>query len=320
MYTKEADLYEVEKKFIVHEFPLVIIVEASNYCNLRCTMCSHKDMKRPKGRMAMSLYRKVIDEIATENPYSRLWLAWSGEPLIEGWRLYYMITYAKRKGLQSVNINTNGQLLNDEMADMLIDSGIDNVHIDIDAFSKEVYEKIRVGGDRDRLYKNVENFLQKLEKTEGKKPQVNLKIIEMDINRGEVEKVIEYWKKYDVTFEITEAHTWAGKVEEQMDIERDRIACCYAVGHFEISWDGRCAACSPDTEIVNEIGNVVDKTIKDVWQYRVNNIISIHMNHEWDKLPDLCRNCTDWMHIGTENRFYSSGGEYVRNYDPNKTY
>lgn len=320
MYTKAANLKEIEKKFEVHDFPLVLICEASNYCNLRCTMCSHKDMKRPKGKMSISLYKKIIDEASMENPYTRLWLAWSGEPLIEGWRLYYMITYAKKKGIKSVNINTNGQLLTDDMAEMLIDSGIDNVHIDIDAFSKTVYEKIRVGGDRDKLYANIENFLKKLEIVKGNKPKVNLKVIEMDINRNEVEQVLEYWKKYNVTFEITEAHTWAGKIKESINIQRDRIACCYCIGHMAIAWDGRCAACSPDTEIVNETGNINISTIKEVWKYRIDNYIMKHINHNWDALPELCKNCTDWMHIGTENRFYSSGGEYVRKYGDRETY
>ena len=38
-----------------------------SFCNLRCSMCSHKGMLRQPGIMNVELFKKIIDEIAAEN-------------------------------------------------------------------------------------------------------------------------------------------------------------------------------------------------------------------------------------------------------------
>ena len=62
-----------------------------------------------------------------------------------GLEIYYLIDYAKKQGIQNVDMNTNGTLLKPESAEMLLDSGIDYISTDCDGFSAEVYESIRRG-------------------------------------------------------------------------------------------------------------------------------------------------------------------------------
>ena len=169
----EENLKDLEKRYEVHDFPLVIALEPTNYCNLNCIMCSHDKLTRKKGIMNIRLYKKIIDEIARENPYTRLYLDFCGEALTTKFKLFYMVSYAKKKGLKNVNINTNGLLIDEEMAEMLLDSGIDYISLDCDGFSKEVYEKIRVGGNRDKFYKNVEYLLKRREELKQATPPLH---------------------------------------------------------------------------------------------------------------------------------------------------
>ena len=155
------DILKVEKKFKMSDFPLNIIVEPGNYCNLNCTTCANNKLTRPKGQMNILLYKKIIDEIAVENPFARLWLDFYGEPLLQKFKIYYMVDYARKKGLKNININTNGTLLDEEMAEMLLDSQINFISIDCDGFSKEVYESIRIGANRDTTYSNIEYLLKR---------------------------------------------------------------------------------------------------------------------------------------------------------------
>ncbi|MCR5331028.1 MAG: radical SAM protein, partial [Lachnospiraceae bacterium] len=176
------DLKELERKYKISDFPLNIIIEPGNYCNLNCTTCVNNKLTRPKGAMNAFLYKKIIDEIAKENPYTRIWLDFYGEPLIQKWKLFYFIDYAKKKGLQNIEMNTNGTLLDTEMAEMLLDSGIDFISIDCDGFSKEVYEKIRVNANRDITYSNIENILKRKEERKLEKPIIEIKVMEMEEN------------------------------------------------------------------------------------------------------------------------------------------
>lgn len=153
MYEK---IEETSKKFVKTDFPLNIAIEPSNHCTLNCICCAHSQMTRKKGTVSIKLYKKIIDEIASESPYSRVWLDYYGEPLLQKFKLYYLIDYAKKKGLKNVCLNSNATLLNEDMTDMLLDSGIDFISFDCDGFSSEVYEKIRVNAKRDVVYHNIE--------------------------------------------------------------------------------------------------------------------------------------------------------------------
>lgn len=51
-----------------------VIVEVGNHCNLNCTTCINDKLTRKKGFMDIFLYKKIIDEIADNNVYCRVWL------------------------------------------------------------------------------------------------------------------------------------------------------------------------------------------------------------------------------------------------------
>ena len=56
------------------DFPSVVLIDNISYCNLKCSMCFHKNMKRKAGIMEWDLYKKIIDEIAENNPNAQIWI------------------------------------------------------------------------------------------------------------------------------------------------------------------------------------------------------------------------------------------------------
>lgn len=308
------DIKEVEKKFTMADFPLNVIVEPGNYCNLNCTTCANNMLTRPKGQMSIFLFKKIVDEIAEENPYTRLWLDFYGEPLLQKFKIYYMVDYARKKGLKNININTNGTLLNQEMAEMLLDSGINFISIDCDGFSKEVYEKIRVGADRDVTYANIEYLLKRKQERNLKEPIIEVKVMEMEENKDEIEEIIQYWRKRGAWTTTRRLISWAGMCEDIVpEVTTERIACGNAVGVLPITWDGKAVNCVMDVDAKYVCGDVNVDTIKTIWTRRNKEMVSKHMEHKFDELPEICRNCTDWTIIG-EERFDETGRSVQKNY------
>ena len=266
--------------------------------------------------MDILLYKKIIDEIAKENPYTRLWLDFYGEPLIQRFKIYYMIDYAKKKGLMNISINTNGTLLDKEMSEMLLDSGIDFISIDCDGFSKEVYEKIRVGANRDTTYANIEYLLKRKQEREITKTIIEVKVMEMDENKDEINKIISYWRERGAWTTTRRLISWAGKCEDikpEVDSGIERIACGNATGILPITWDGLAVNCVMDVDAQYVCGDVNKDTIKLIWQRRNNNMVIKHVEHRFDELPEICKNCTDWSIIG-EERFDENGNPVNKNY------
>lgn len=308
------NLNEVEKKFKMTEFPLNVAIEVGNHCNLNCTVCANDKITRKRGFMDIFLYKKIIDEIAKVNPYTRIWLDYYGEPLLVRFKLYYMIDYAKKKGLKSINLNTNGTLLNKEMAEMILDSGIDFISIDVDGFTKEVYEKIRVGASRDVLYDNIEYILKRKDEQNLKKPIIEVKVMEMNENKHEIDKIIKYWRERGAWTTIRRLISWGGNCKDIKNDEiYDRIACGNAVGICGITWEGDVISCVMDVDASLIFGNVYKDNIQQIWQERNQKMVTYHMSHEFDKLPLMCKNCTDWKIVG-EMRFDEKGNEIIKNY------
>ena len=137
-------LKQIESTIKKLDFPNRFAVEVCAECNLACSMCHHPNMKRPKGNMPFELWKKCADEIAMTHPKTQCWFSFCGEPLLEPERLIKMISYGKSVGLKSLNINTNGMLLTPDIAEPIMDSGVNLVVIGIDGFTKEVFEKVRI--------------------------------------------------------------------------------------------------------------------------------------------------------------------------------
>lgn len=298
-YVDDEKLKEIIKNRVLDEekniFPSVVLIDTISYCNLRCSMCPHKEMSRKPGIMSWELYKKIIDEIALEKPDARVWITFFGEGLMLR-DLDEKIKYAKDKGLKDVVLNTNGNLLNERWAERLIRAGLDAIYIGIDAFTEEVYSKLRVRGNLQKVisgalaYKNV---LDKIGKPEQK---IYVQFVEMDENSEELEKFVEFWNSKGILVKVRPKVSWAGKVEAPnlKDFEF-RLPCNWAMNSISISDQGKVCMCAVDLNCQVEFGDVSNDSIKNIWNTSLKEFRIAHLNGEWEKLPKMCYECKDWQ-------------------------
>jgi thioredoxin len=278
-------------------FPKVLLLDTTNACNLRCSMCGHRFMKRKVGIMSMELFRKIIDEIAEVSPTTRVWMVFFGEALIIKNRLFEMIRYAKQKGLKDVVLNTNGTLLDADAARGLIEAGLDAIYIGIDAFTPETYSKLRVGGDYKTVVENVIRLLKIKKELNANNLEVVVQFVEMEENEKEKEEFIKFWTQQGAYVKIRPKVTWAGIVKaHKMKLgQAERYPCHWAMQGMAICWDGKACLCAVDIECKVVVGDVTKQSIKEIWMNGHKRIRELHLRGEWDKLPELCRNCRDWQ-------------------------
>jgi len=258
-------------------------------------MCARPKMTRKLGIMNMRLFRKIIDEIAQINPSVRVWMVFIGEALIIKYRLFWMIHYAKRKGLTDVVLNSNGTLLDEEAALGLIESGLDAIYVGIDAFTPETYNKLRVGGNYERVVNNVNSLLELKRKLGANKPQVFVQFVETEENKGEKDDFTKYWTKVGAIVKIRPKVSWAGTVEAKNLTSRKRHPCYWCMRTFNICWDGRVALCSADYDAKFVAGNVNNDSIQSIWLGQLKKIREMHLKANYNQLPPFCRDCKDWQ-------------------------
>jgi len=86
---------------------------------------------------------------------------------------------------------SNGTLLTPEFSEKLVEIGLDNLTISIDAATKNTYKKIRVGGNFKTLIKQIKK-LQKIKKKKGKqKPSIHFGFVGMKSNIHELPGLVK---------------------------------------------------------------------------------------------------------------------------------
>lgn len=303
------DLEGVKRTLQEFPFPVDVIIETTGYCNLRCIMCPYSSVKRPKGEMSFNTFKRIVDEIARENPATRIWLAIMGEPLMMKDRLIKMIVYAKKQGIVEVNVNTNAVFMTPDISQKLIAVKLDRVLASIDAATKSSYDKIRVGGDFDAVVRNVEELLRLKQKANADAPEIVVQFIVMDENENEVEQFKDYWLKRDAVVKIRPKLGWGDVVQSSvLDItakKTERFPCAWLTRTVSIHWDGTFAQCDADYEGIYSPGSLAKQTIKELWNTEIARRRNRHWHNDYDFEP--CKNCKDWL-AGRSYFYYPEQG------------
>ena len=282
------------------DFPKVVLIDTISYCNLRCSMCVHKEMKRKKGIMPWNLFTKIVDEIAEVDRNIRVWMVFFGEALILKKRkpsIFEMIIYAKNKGLTDVVLNSNANLLDPGAAKSLIQSGLDAIYIGIDAFKPETYAKIRVGGDYEKAVQNTMHLIELKKRVNSEKPEVFVQFVEMDDNSKEKEAFIDFWKRQGAMVKIRPKVSWAGLIDAPNLVfdNKERWPCYWAMRTMSITDTGKVVTCAVDLDAKYVAGDVNERSLKEVWNGKLKKIRRFHASRKFEALPDNCRNCRDWQ-------------------------
>lgn len=289
-----AELSAIERTLRPFSFPKKFAVEICAECNLACSMCYHPTMRRRKGVMPLALWRRMADEIAATAPRTECWFSFCGEPFMEPERLFRILDYGRRVGLESLNVNTNGMLLTPDLADRVLDSGAHLVVFGIDGLTAPVYERARTGGDRDVVYANVEHLLER-RRALGRGPEIQVQFIEMAFNRHELPDYRSYWLERGAVVKVRRQLSWGGKFDTSLCIPDDeRIPCPWAVTMMHVFWDGRVPRCPGDMEGEEGVGNAWKHSVAELWA-RLGRYRDLHLERRFGELPERCHGCQDWM-------------------------
>ncbi len=187
---------------IVTARPLIVKIEPTIFCNLRCIHCDRTFWDKPNQSMDFEHFKIVIDKmpfIASIN------LQGLGEPTMNH-DLFKMVRYAKSKGME-IGFFSNATLITETIAKEIVDSGLDYINISLDAASKEIYEKIRVNANYEKVLENI----RRLVKIKGDKthPNIGIWFVGMNSNMHQIPDLI--WLAKDLVINevtIQSAHSW----------------------------------------------------------------------------------------------------------------
>jgi radical SAM protein with 4Fe4S-binding SPASM domain len=295
----KSDIRKVDRTTESPGFPEVILIDNFSGCNLRCSICDHKNIKKYRRimKMDLSLYKKIIDEIACSNPNARVWEIFFGDPFLCN-DMPQRIKYAKDQGLKDVVLNTNGALMSAEKSKALIDAGLDAMYVGIDAIKEETYNKIRVGGNYQKVVKNILTYRDLLLKHSNKNQKLFVQFVVTEFNEEEVDSFKNYWSSERVGVKIRPKVTWGGLTTADNLLPNEAVIrkpCYWIMRTINICADGNVTYCTCDIHCQIKTGNIVFQTIKEVWSGKLKEYRDLHAQNKFGELPEMCKNCSDWQ-------------------------
>jgi MoaA/NifB/PqqE/SkfB family radical SAM enzyme len=170
----------------VTSLPRSIYIEPTSRCNELCQQCPRTLLSREDDRdLSFEKFRYIVDQFPV---LERVVLHGLGEPLLNK-DLPLMIRYLKERGTY-VLFNSNGILLNAKRGQALIDIGLDEYRLSMDASTRATYSRVRGVDVFDKVWHNVRAFIAMQEEQNVSKPAVSLWFTAMRENLHELPVLI----------------------------------------------------------------------------------------------------------------------------------
>ena len=149
--------------------PVCLYLETTNRCNLLCTTCprTYEELE-PPADMSWSLFANIVDQIPN---IQRAVLHGVGEPMLVR-NLPAMVRYLKDRGTY-VLFNTNGTVLNERKGRALINAGLDELRVSLDAATAKSFVAVRGKDYFKRILRNVRQFRDLQEREGHQLPRVS---------------------------------------------------------------------------------------------------------------------------------------------------
>lgn len=255
-------------------FPLHLDIEVTSNCNLKCPFCATTYSKFKNGFMQWEIAKKILDEAGEKGLYACKF-NFRGEPLLRK-ELGLFISYAKKRGIIDVFFNTNAVLLTEEMAMMLIDSGLDRLTVSFEGFEKEMYERSRIGAKFENVVSNVERLRSLREKIGSKKPKIRVQAVLIPELENRLDEYITFWKDKVDQVSYNDLEPSVDTVHKRIRNVKSSWICPFPYQRMTIMWDGTITACKNDYFGKLALGNVNNDSIQKCWIYSLENLRKTH--------------------------------------------
>src|SRR5271168_484298 len=159
-----------DRSAVADQPPVCLYLEVTNRCNLLCETCPRTfEELEPPADMGWELFTKIVDQVPN---IARVVMHGVGEPMLVK-NLPDMIRYLKARGTY-VLFNTNGTLMQPKRFQELIDTGLDELRVSLDAADRESYAKIRGKDFFNRIVRDVGKFIAYQKQVGATTPRVSL--------------------------------------------------------------------------------------------------------------------------------------------------
>lgn len=293
----KKDWSEIESRLDTSSpgLPSTLMLELTNACNLKCIMCRNSTMKRKRGFMPLDMVKKALAEAKTLG-MEKVALYTTGESLLHP-SFTEIVKMCKSDGFYCY-LTSNGLPLDENMWEELVTGGLDSIKISVDGASREEYEKIRIGGNFEKLMNNL-TMLKQVRDRYGSAPSIYAGAVITKLNEKSIHKFRNVFGPYVDGIYLSPIVNQSGQITEKYDdlkpssfnITSKWKPCKMLWDRIVISYEGYITACCVDYELDLVYGDFNKTTMKKAWNSpQMRKWREMHLKGNVTNMP-LCRTC-----------------------------
>jgi MoaA/NifB/PqqE/SkfB family radical SAM enzyme len=304
----------------VHSYPYYAFIDPSSICHLSCPTCptglenaskrtGQRIEYRSRTLMSMELFNWLIDELG-EYLFMISFFNW-GEPLMNK-ELPHFIKKAQAIDIYT-EIHTNLSLrLSDQAIEDLLLSGVDDIGVSIDGFSKETYAIYRRGGNLDLVLNNLER-LKSLNDRLGLSTKIIWNFLVFSFNEHEVKTARKYCENLGIFFNPRDAYIdieknpdWVPsyrrgepkkKAGKPFSPKKTGRSCAWHYYYSVVNSDGSVSPCCALWDQSTDFGTVLPGTrcFADIWNdslfMKARSLFSSKESANFSEIETICEKC-----------------------------
>lgn len=288
----------------VHHTPLFISVEPAAVCQLRCPACpvglrnNEKPIANSQKLMSMPIWHRTLSEVAKSAWVIQFYF--QGEPLLNK-DLPQMISEAHEAGLYTI-VSTNAQALTQEMAQALVNAGLDRIIISMDGLTQESYSAYRIGGSVEKC----KEALKWLREAKGK-TKIELQCLRLKSNEHEWKDFRRVYKELGadrLTFKTAQLYDYSNghplmpsdprysryiKGSDGRYHRRPLPKGCFRVwSGAVVTTTGEMLPCCYDKAHAYAYGNIMNAHISELFN---NEKATAFRQLAFQQTPEICQEC-----------------------------
>ncbi|MBQ3512282.1 MAG: radical SAM protein [Lachnospiraceae bacterium] len=189
-------LVEEERKYYYKGSDMVIYINITNQCNLRCLHCCFRAGEQ-QGREDFSKEEllRLMDEMIVLNP--KCIILSGGEPLFRD-DFYEVVSYLRKEYKKALYLMTNGTLIREKNIDFLCEN-FDGFDISLDGYDENTVSQIRGKGVYEKVIRGIT-----LIKERAPEKEISLSMVETSITEGKSEEFYKLCEKLKVQSAVRE--------------------------------------------------------------------------------------------------------------------
>ena len=300
------EVYDIRPE--AEKFPMMVVISFVYPCNAECPNCPYTNSNirsdyQDQPFMDAITFKKIADECGRYGAWIRI--SGGGEPMLHP-QAVELIEYAKKVGAK-IGLITNGSKFNEKNSLRIIKAKVDMVEFSVDAADPETYAWVRKGLNWGDLLENVNRMVRFRNQIDSP-----TKIIASGINQKgvDIDLVEKFWRPLVDNFQKRKYLTWnfndpsnSGDPLPYLE-PQDNIPCPFIFERLNIDSRGKIMVCGYDISATTNMGNVNNKSIRDVWNGKEFNFYrKKHLEKKGDEI-EICKNCPDWKYRSWNHNYW----------------